>query len=81
MDTAEGFHLKELARLITDRGAVRIALVRNPIHLVTARDCLKLRPLVPLVQVPPRGIRRKSEPAAHTTAEAWLGRPSIPTLR
>ena len=142
----EGFHPDELARLITDRRAVRIALMRNTIHLVTTRDCLKLRPLlqpifdralyanrthragidgmdveavvaagralleerprtakelgellqvrwpnrdpsslarairhlVPLVQVPPRGIWGKSGQATHTTAEAWLGRPLDP---
>src|ERR687893_1722902 len=142
----EDFHPGELARLITDRRAVRIALMRNTIHLVTARDCLKLRPLVqpifdralyanrthragidgmdveavvaagrallevrprtakelgellqerwpnrdpsslarairhlvPLVQVPPRGIWGKSGQATHTTAEAWLGRPLDP---
>jgi hypothetical protein len=139
----EGFHADELARLILDRRAVRIALMRNTVHLVSARDCLQLRPLVqsvidrglyanrahrtsiegvdiealaatgrslleerthtakelgeilrerwperdpaslarairhlvPLVQVPPRGVWGKSGPAAHTTAEAWLGRP------
>jgi hypothetical protein len=142
----EGFHPDELARLILDRHAVRIALMRNTVHLVTARDCLALRPLVqpvfdrglyanrahragiegvdiealvaagralleerprtakelgellrerwpdrdpaslarairnlvPLVQVPPRGIWGKSGQAAHTTAEAWLGRPLDP---
>ena len=142
----EGFHPDELARLITSRSAVRIALMRNTVHLVSARDCLKLRPLVqsvldrglhanrahragiegvdiealvaagralleerprtakelgmhlqerwperdaaslarairhlvPLVQVPPRGLWRRSGPAAHTTAEAWLGRPLDP---
>jgi hypothetical protein len=130
--------------LITDRRAVRVALMRNTVHLVTARDCLRLRPLVqpildrglrtnrahradiealvaagcalleerprtakelgmllqerwperdpaslarairhlvPLVQVRPRGLRGKSGPVAHTTAEAWLGRPPIPILR
>src|ERR687889_2370390 len=141
------FHPDELARLILERRAVRIALMRNTVHLVSARDCLALRPLmqpvfdrtlystranrtllegvnidaliaagralleerpraakelgellqeqwperdaaalarairhlVPLVQVPPRGLWGKSGPAAHTTAEAWLGRPLDPT--
>ena len=138
----EGFHHDELSRLILDRQAVRVALMRNTIHLVSARDCLTLRPLVqhvvernlytshthrasiegvdieelvatgralieerprtakelggllqelwpdrdptflarairhlvPLVQVPPRGLWGKSGQAAHTTAETWLGR-------
>ena len=142
----EDFHPDELARLILDRRAVRIALMRNTVHLVTARDCLALRPLVqpvfdrhlyasrthrealegvdiealiaagralleerprtakelgellrkrwpdrdpaslarairhlvPLVQVPPRGIWGKTGKAAHTTAETWLGRPLDP---
>ncbi len=137
----DGFHQDELAQLLVDRQVVRIALLRATIHLVTARDCLALRPLlqpvlerglggnfgrhlvgvdaaalaaagralveqrprtfselgkllaerwpdrdpaalgnavrawVPLVQVPPRGIWGASGPAAHTTAEVWLGRP------
>jgi hypothetical protein len=136
----EGFQPEELACLITDRRAVRVALMRNTVHLVSARDCLALRPLVqpvidrglhgrragvdgvdlealsaagrilleekpctarelgellrepwperdpsslarairhllPLVQIPPRGVWGKSGPAAHTTVEAWLGRP------
>jgi hypothetical protein len=144
----EDFHPGELASLISDRCAVRIALMRNTIHLVTAHDCLALRPLVqpifdrdlranyshggnikgidldaltaagralldekprtgkdlgallaerwpdrnpaslahavrgrvPLVQVPPRGIWGESGPAAHATAESWLGRPLNPDL-
>ena len=42
----EGFPPEELAHLILDRRAVRIALMRNTVHLVSARDCLALRPLV-----------------------------------
>jgi hypothetical protein len=142
----ENFHPAELARLILERRAVRIALMRNTVHLVTVSDCLALRPLMqpvfdrtlyatranranldgvdiealvaagcalleerprtakelgellqeqwpgrdpaslarairhllPLVQVPPRGVWGKSGPAAHTTAEVWLGRPLDP---
>lgn len=137
----EGFEPQELADLITNREAVRISFLRGTIHLVTARDCLALRPLlqslhermfagspfgrnlagldieallaagrelveespltagqlskplsekwrdrdasslayairylVPLVQVPPRGVWGKSGRAIWTTVEAWLGR-------
>lgn len=137
----ESFRLEDLAQRIRDRRAVRIALMRSTIFLVTARDALALRPvlnaalrewalgvhgkglagvdldaltaagralaqekprtfqelglllaerwpdadrsalgnmvrnLVPLVQVPPRGIWGEGGPAAHATAESWLGRP------
>jgi hypothetical protein len=137
----EDFRTDDLADLITSRRAVRIALMRNTIHLVTARDCLALRSLlqpvldralsanygarlagvdqaavaeagrvlaekrpvtlaelgahlceswpgtdpqalasavrnlVPLVQVPPRGVWGLSGPAAHVTAESWLNAP------
>ncbi|WP_208113121.1 winged helix DNA-binding domain-containing protein [Actinorugispora endophytica] len=120
-------------RLLTDRGAVRTALMRSTIHMVTAADALRLRPvlgpviergltgpdlgalaeagralveerpltfkelgralaerwpdgdpaamtqavraLVPLAQVPPRGVWGRSGSVAHTSVEAWLGRP------
>jgi Winged helix DNA-binding domain len=134
----EEFDTDELSGLIRDRRAVRIALMRGTIHLVSARDCLLLRPLiqpvldralrssygpglagvdladlsawgralveerplsfaelgaalaprwphrepsdlaqgvralVPLVQVPPRGLWGAAGQATHTSAESWL---------
>jgi winged helix DNA-binding protein len=41
----DGFQPEDLSELITKRRAVRLGLLRNTIHLVTARDCLRLRPL------------------------------------
>ncbi|QRK09304.1 AlkZ family DNA glycosylase [Archangium violaceum] len=137
----DGFQPEALSQLISRRRAVRIALMRSTIHLVTARDCLPLRTLlqpvlerslftgspygralegmdisalvafgralveekprtlielgellqerwperdasslahairnlVPLVQVPPRGLWGVGGQAASTTAESWLG--------
>jgi hypothetical protein len=40
------FRPADLARLLTGRQVVRIALMRGTIHLVSARDCLLLRPLI-----------------------------------
>jgi hypothetical protein len=42
----DGFTGDELAGLLTSRKAVRIVLMRGTIHLVTAKDCHRLRPLV-----------------------------------
>ncbi len=135
------FTTDELAELVSGRRVVRLALMRSTIHLVSARDCLALRPvlqpvltraakgwfgkklagidtarvaaagrklvdkkahtfselgvalnkrfpscdasalaqtvraLVPLVQMPPRGVWGSSGPAAHTSAEAFLNAP------
>jgi hypothetical protein len=138
----EGFRPEALAQLITKKRAVRTTLMRGTIHLVTARDCLALWPvmrpflertfrghpwgrslagldiepvleagrelveakpmtnaqlgplllerwpdrdqaalaaavryLLPMVQVPPRGIWGASGRAAVTTAQHWLSRP------
>ena len=136
----DSFDPFELGVMLSERRAVRIALMRSTIHLVTKRDALYLRPLmqpvldrgiagyyrrnlhgvdleklsdagrvlvelqprtfndigailtkrwrgrdpravanavralVPLVQVPPRGVWGSSGPAAHTTLKTWLGR-------
>jgi hypothetical protein len=41
----EGFRPDELAQLLLERQVVRIVLMRATLHLVTADDCLVLRPL------------------------------------
>jgi hypothetical protein len=42
----EGFQPGELSQLILSRKAVRILVMRGTIHLLSARDCLTLYPLV-----------------------------------
>ena len=42
----EDFGTDDLARLITNRKAVRTSLFRATIHLVTARDALSVWPLI-----------------------------------
>ena len=42
----DNFEPGELSRLIEKRKAVRIALMRSTIHLITARDCVGLRPVM-----------------------------------
>ena len=42
----DGFTGDELSGLLADRKAVRVVLMRGTIHLVSAADCHRLRPLV-----------------------------------
>jgi hypothetical protein len=42
----DGFRPEELGQLLLDRKVVRIAVMRATIHLVSADDCLVLRPLM-----------------------------------
>ena len=41
-----GFRPEELGRLLEERKLVRMNVMRGTIHLVTAEDCLLLRPLM-----------------------------------
>jgi hypothetical protein len=51
----QGFRPEELAAAILERRAVRIALMRSTIHLVTVDDCLALRPVTQVVHE--RGLK------------------------
>ena len=51
----EGLEPEAVGDLLETRRLVRVALMRSTIHLVTAEDCLALRPLVqPVIE---RGVR------------------------
>ncbi|MEU0663880.1 winged helix DNA-binding domain-containing protein [Streptomyces lavendulocolor] len=41
-----GFEVEDLSRLVSERAAVRLVLMRGTLHLVTARDCRRLRPVL-----------------------------------
>ncbi|GAA3155343.1 winged helix DNA-binding domain-containing protein [Nonomuraea roseoviolacea subsp. carminata] len=142
----EDFDPAVASGLLESRALVRVALQRSTIHLVSARDCLAMRPLlqvvtermtrsafgrrlagvdldelaatgrallsegpmtfaelgralaerwpdndpnalgqgvrwlVPLAQVPPRGLWGRSGPVAHAPADTWLGGPEVPAM-
>jgi hypothetical protein len=42
----DGFRADDLARLLSDRAAVRMGLMRGTVHLVTGRDALAMWPVV-----------------------------------
>ena len=70
-----GFRPEDLAALLTDRRAVRIALMRGTIHLVSARDCLPLRRLVqPVLERGLRGAFGKQLAGVDPAAVAAAGR-------
>jgi len=52
----EDFQPERLAQMLVERQVARIALMRSTIHLVTARDCLTLRPLMqPVIERSTKG--------------------------
>lgn len=52
----------DVSQLLAERRAVRIALMRSTIHLVTAADALRLRPLLqPAVERPLSGRNKRGE--------------------
>jgi Winged helix DNA-binding domain len=67
----DGFAAGELAELMRSRAAVRTHLMRVTIHLVSARDCLALRPL--LQPVIARGVRAEVPAGLADAARELLG--------
>ena len=71
----EGFRPDDLATLITGRQVVRIALMRGTIHLVSARHCLMLRPLIqPVLDRALKNVFGKQLAGIDTAALAAAGR-------
>ena len=55
----EGFRPESLSELLERREVVRVGVMRGTIHLVTADDCLLLRPLMqPVFEAQLRRHRR-----------------------
>src|SRR5215467_4642500 len=70
-----GFRPDDLADLLLNRAVVRIALMRSTIHLVSARDCVMLRPLTQLVlDRALKALFGKQLPGVDTAAIAAAGR-------
>jgi DNA glycosylase AlkZ-like len=70
-----GFQPADLAELLVSRQVVRIALMRGTIHLVSARDCLMLRPLIqPVLDRALPAIFGKRRAEVDTGALAEAGR-------
>ncbi len=71
----DGFQPGDLAELLVSRQVVRIALMRSTIHLVSARDCLALRPLIqPVLDRALPAIFRDRFAGLDTAALAAAGR-------
>ena len=68
----DGFTGDELSGLLTARKAVRIVLMRGTIHLVTAKDCHRLRPLIQ-----PALDRMLRSDTAHGKALAEIDVPAV----
>src|SRR5215831_1179917 len=70
-----GFRPDDLAELLLNRAVVRIALMRSTIHLVSARDCVMLRPLTqPVLDRALKALFGKQLPGVDTAAIAAAGR-------
>jgi hypothetical protein len=70
-----GFRPDDLAGLLLNRAVVRIALMRGTIHLVSARDCVMLRPLTqPVLDRALKALFGKQLPGVETGAIAAAGR-------
>ncbi|GAA4562409.1 winged helix DNA-binding domain-containing protein [Planotetraspora kaengkrachanensis] len=73
-----GFDPREAADLLTSRGAVRMALMRSTIHLVTAQDALALRALIqPVIERGTRSVFGKGVAGIDPDELARAGRAAV----
>jgi hypothetical protein len=71
-----GFDPDELADLLRTRAAVRTWLMRRTLHLVSARDCLRLRPIhQPMLEARMGNTLRRQLPGVDLAELAAAGRP------
>jgi Winged helix DNA-binding domain len=71
----EDFQPERLAEMLVNRQVARIALMRSTIHLVTARDCLWLRPITqPVIERSTKGSFGRHWIGLDTAAVAAAGR-------
>ncbi|GII58276.1 hypothetical protein Pth03_66650 [Planotetraspora thailandica] len=73
-----GFDPAEVSALLTERRAVRMALMRSTIHLVSARDALALRPLMqPVIERSTRAVFGKGVAGVEPGELAAAGRAAM----
>ncbi len=71
----DNFRIEQLSALMRQRRIVRVALMRSTLHLVTARDCLALRPLLqPMLWRSVNGAYRRAIEGLDAAALVAAGR-------
>jgi winged helix DNA-binding protein len=64
----DGFRAEELSALLSERKAVRVSVMRGTVHLVSAADCLQLRPLTRVLY---EALMRTNHPKRLAGLDPW----------